>query len=228
MHFELMGDVLTVRGSTRPAAFRNMTLGLDSPDHPGSGRDGGKGRTRRLVGRLLGNNQVRISRPEAYSSGNAAFATGRQTPFGRKVPKFAVPATAIGTVTGLAYTVQSLITQYTAKANWYLVICGLVIQYTGDGPGRIRGMRRSRLTLIGREAIRRPGRPKRITGRFRSSSAVSRVVQRGGANSGSRTGNIRLKVLPNANMGVGVGTGPWERYSGLNGRNRGTRGFETV
>lgn len=61
------------------------------------------------------------------------LAESRHTPFGVKVPKFAVPVTALGTVQVPAYGTQAQIVQYQAKANWYFVACGLVLQFSGSG-----------------------------------------------------------------------------------------------
>lgn len=155
-----------------------------------------------------------------------AFATGRQTPFGLKIPKFAVPVTAIGTVTGLAYTVQSLITQYTAKANWYLVICGLVIQYTGDGPAPNPGDATFTVDVDRPLGDNTAGKAEKDYG------AIPILL-------GSFTGGpvwpcefrisngetIRLKVLPNANMGVGVGNWALGALLGFEWPQQGYEGF---
>ena len=64
------------------------------------------------------------------------FAKTRQTPFGVEVPKFAIPLTVIGYELVAAYGTanQVQLAQYQAKANWYAVICGLVLQFMGTGP----------------------------------------------------------------------------------------------
>ena len=61
------------------------------------------------------------------------LAESRQTPFGLRIPKWAIPVTAIGSVEVPAYGTPVAIAQYQAKANWYLVICGLVLSFQGSG-----------------------------------------------------------------------------------------------
>jgi hypothetical protein len=134
-----------------------------------------------------------------------AFATGRQTPFGLKIPKFAVPVTAIASATGLAYTTQVVLTQVQAKANWYLVICGMVVQFQGTGPAPNPGD----VTIT--VDVDRPLNDPTAGHAEKDYGALSVLV-------GSFTENpwpvefrisngeiIRLKALPNANMGVGSG-----------------------
>jgi hypothetical protein len=62
------------------------------------------------------------------------LAESRQTPFGVKVPKWAVPFNILGFGTPADYNVQVQLVQYQAKANWYAVVCGIVLQFQGTGP----------------------------------------------------------------------------------------------
>lgn len=64
-----------------------------------------------------------------------AFTPGRMLPSGLVIPKGAVPVTKLGfAVVPAAYGTPALLTAYQVKANWYAVICGLVLQFQGTGP----------------------------------------------------------------------------------------------
>ncbi len=73
------------------------------------------------------------------------WAESRRTPFGTRVPKVATPVAAFGFVsTPVAYGTQVNIVPANAPANqdflvqarpnWYLLICGLILQTAGNGP----------------------------------------------------------------------------------------------
>jgi hypothetical protein len=156
-----------------------------------------------------------------------AFAEGRQTPFGLKIPKWAVPVTAIGSATGLVYAVQALITQYTAKANWYLVICGLVIQYTGTGPAPNPGDATFTVDVDRPLGDNTAGYGEKdygaITDSLLGSFTTGPVWPVEFRISNGET--IRLKILPNANMGIGVGNWAIGALIGFEWPQQGYEGF---
>lgn len=77
------------------------------------------------------------------------WAESRRTPFGSRVPKVALPVAAFGFVQVPAYGTQVNIVPanvpanqdflYRVKPNWYALICGLILQYSGAGPAPLPG-----------------------------------------------------------------------------------------
>ena len=67
------------------------------------------------------------------------WAESRLTPFGLKIPKFAVPVTALGYAQPAVYGDQVLLCQYQFKAGWYGIITGLVVGFQGSGPAPLPG-----------------------------------------------------------------------------------------
>jgi len=68
------------------------------------------------------------------------WAESRRTPFGTVVPKIALPVAAFGFAQVPAYGTQANVTVpgrdylYQCKPNWYALICGLILQFSGTGP----------------------------------------------------------------------------------------------
>jgi hypothetical protein len=71
------------------------------------------------------------------------WAESRRTPFGTRVPKIALPVAAFGFIQVPAFGTQANILPasvpanqdyiYKVKPNWYALICGLILQFTGTG-----------------------------------------------------------------------------------------------
>ena len=81
---------------------------------------------------MPGSNGVTLATPQEMQR---VLAESRQTPFGVKVPKWAEPVTRTGyVVVPAAYGTQVQITSHQAKANWYAVMFGIVLQFQGGGP----------------------------------------------------------------------------------------------
>lgn len=57
----------------------------------------------------------------------------RLSPFGLPIPRLAVPVTVPGFATGLVYGTQALLLEYTVKANWFFLGCGVVFGFQGGG-----------------------------------------------------------------------------------------------
>jgi hypothetical protein len=62
------------------------------------------------------------------------FAESRRTPFGTVIPKIAVPVFAHGLVQVPPFGTQALLATYIVRPNWVCVICGVVLQFAGNGP----------------------------------------------------------------------------------------------
>lgn len=72
------------------------------------------------------------------------WAYSRRTPFGTVIPKTALPISAFAFAEVPAYGTQANLVpanapaaqdyMYQAKPNWYAIICGLILQFTGTGP----------------------------------------------------------------------------------------------
>jgi hypothetical protein len=65
-----------------------------------------------------------------------SFISGRRTPSGISIPKSAVPVFSLGFQVAPAYGGgnQVVLTTYQVKANWYAIICGVVLQFAGTTP----------------------------------------------------------------------------------------------
>ena|ERR1700722_3784850 len=63
-----------------------------------------------------------------------AFGDNRRTPSGIIIPKTALPVFSYGFAQVPAYGTQIQLVQYQTKANWYSLICGIVLQFQGTGP----------------------------------------------------------------------------------------------
>ena len=61
------------------------------------------------------------------------WADSRRLPSGIIIPKTAIPVFAYGFAVAPAYGTQVLLAQYQTKANWYSLICGIVLGFQGTG-----------------------------------------------------------------------------------------------
>ena len=154
-----------------------------------------------------------------------AFAEGRQTPFGVKVPKFATPITAIGYATGLVYGTQVQLAQYTAKAGYYVVFSGLVLQFMGGGPSPNPGDVTFTVDI---------DRPLGDTTGHAEKDYGAVPILLGSFTQGwvwpvefriSNSEVIRVKGLPVANMGIGAGNWLIAALLGFEWPQQGYEGF---
>jgi hypothetical protein len=61
------------------------------------------------------------------------WADSRRLPSGIVIPKTAIPVFKYGFAVAPAYGTQVQLAQFQTKANWYSLICGIVLQFSGTG-----------------------------------------------------------------------------------------------
>lgn len=143
------------------------------------------------------------------------WAESRRTPFGTRVPKVALPVAAFASVQVPAYGTQVNLVPANvpanqdflvqARPNWYLLICGLILQFSGAGPAPFPGDVQYVIDVdrpLGVSGIGETEKDYSLVeftiGNFNFGPFPTELKHRNGE-------QLRIKATPIANMGTGAG-----------------------